>query len=268
MVVLARPRRFLPWLLAHLFAQAGVVLSVKAGSRLLIPAFVLLFLTVLGGLIDTWRVRPGPFPGWSKTWLLAVALLVGERGMLLAVRARGAEALQVPAGSMLPTLAQGDHIYVDKGARAPARGDVIVFQYPLDAKVDYIKRVIGLPGETVEIVDHRVLIDGKPLPVRPLAESVVCSDQEKPDCAVWEETAGAHPYRVAHWPGGQASRSFGPKQVPAGELFFLGDNRENSNDSRVWGTVPLALVKGRATMLWYSAGPDGIHWERIGKRIE
>ena len=150
---------------------------------------------------------------------------------------------------MEDTLLIGDHILVKKYAywrHDPTRGDLVVFPFPPDPSRDFIKRVIGLPGDRVEVRNHRAYVNGDPL-----NEPYVKLD----------ERAALYPSRYSHW---------GPKVVPPGKLFMLGDNRDNSADSRDWGFVDSAQVKGRVCVIylsWDSSVPlvEGIRWERIGK---
>ena len=161
---------------------------------------------------------------------------------------------KIPTGSMIPTLLIGDYIMVNKFAYAPLtdgvpalarlekflfpvrelqRADIVVFKYPDEPEKDYIKRVIGLPGETIEVRDRQVYIDGKPL-------------QE--------------PYKVHKSPyrGGLNIEldDYGPRRIPEGMLFCMGDNRDNSRDSRSWGFVPRDFLKGRAFIIWWSYEED------------
>jgi signal peptidase I len=155
---------------------------------------------------------------------------------------------KIPTGSMVPTLLIGDYIMVNKFAYAPLlesvplaarverallpvrdleRGDIVVFKFPDEPEKDYIKRVIGLPGETIEIRNRQVFVDGRPI-------------QE--------------PYKVHRNPHALNFdlNDYGPKRVPEGMLFCMGDNRDNSRDSRSWGYVPRDFVKGRAFIIWWS----------------
>lgn len=156
------------------------------------------------------------------------------------------QAFKIPSGSMEDNLKIGDHIVVNKfiyGPPAPLlsgvlpirdirRGDVIVFRYPEDPDEDYVKRVIGLPGEIVDIRNKQVFIDDRPLD----EPYVVHTDP-----------------RVLHVNNAYASRDqFGPFVVPRDHYFAMGDNRDNSQDSRFWGTVPRSMIKGRAFMVYWS----------------
>jgi signal peptidase I len=207
---------------------------------------------------------------YSESIVVAVAIALLLRAFVI-------EAFQIPSGSMIPTLEIGDHIFVSKFAygvgipftdkkilalREPHRGDVIVFKYPLGPETDYIKRVVGLPGDRVEIRRNEIFINGKPEP-RELISSGPCPDSEgmarygdggdRP-CELWFERLDGHPHKTRHEPE-RPPTDFGPKDIPPGNVFVMGDNRDNSNDSRVWGTVPYDLIKGKALIVWWSRGP-------------
>jgi len=191
---------------------------------------------------------------------LGVALLLA-----LVIRTFGVQAFKIPSGSMLPTLQIGDHILVNKflygarleipltqislgrlpGLRAPRPGDVIVFVWPKDRSKDFIKRVIAVEGQTIEVRDRRVLIDGRPW--------------DDPH-ATWGGAGG----------GSMGSGSnFGPFTVPKDHVFVMGDNRDQSYDSRFWGAVPIEDVKGEAMIIYWSwDGPDRwVRWDRLGRLV-
>jgi signal peptidase I len=205
---------------------------------------------------------------------------------VLVIRSFIVEPFRIPSSSMVPTLHVGDFILVNKfsyGIRLPVvhtkiintgepeRGDVMVFRYPkpegsTDPDVDYIKRVIGLPGDRVGYFDKTVYING---------EAVVQIDQEKPldllhlsTAEVKTELLGDVSHSI------MINRSQDRREVelvvPEGHYFVLGDNRDNSNDSRFWGTVPEANLVGKAFFIWMSWdwNAGGIVWHRIGESIE
>src|SRR6266508_335269 len=162
------------------------------------------------------------------------------------------QAFKIPTGSMEDNLKVGDHIIVNKfiygpasnawkrvlPLRDPKRGDIIVFRYPLQPDTDFVKRVIGMPGDTVEIRDKKVSVNGKQL-----VEPYVIHE----DSTVYPlQPALPEPYR--------SRDQFGPFTVPAGQYFAMGDNRDRSSDSRYWGTVPRGMIKGRAFMVYWSWG--------------
>jgi signal peptidase I len=193
----------------------------------------------------------------------------------LILRAFVVEAFQIPSGSMIPTLEVGDHIFVSKFAyglgipftnlkvlelKQPERGDVIVFKYPLELSTDYIKRVVGLPGDVVEVRQHEVFINGHPMPHHRVPVPCPSSESTHPgssnddhDCEEWEETLGAKTHSTLQEPG--RGHDFGRTVVPEGNVFVMGDNRDNSSDSRVWGTVRHDYIKGKALIVWWSRAP-------------
>jgi signal peptidase I len=208
--------------------------------------------------------------------------------LALFLRAFVVEAFTIPSGSMIPTLQVGDDIFVAKAAyglrvplteRAlfvwsrPARGDVVVFSHPQDGQ-DIIKRVIAVGGDTVALRRGIVYVNGKAVPSRPLAGPCTYRDflemdqrWEERACDARMETIGDRSY-VTYTAPEAHQRDFGPVQVPRGEVFMMGDHRDDSNDSRFFGTVPVALIKGRALIVWWSrGGPDGVRWNRLGHPI-
>jgi signal peptidase I len=197
----------------------------------------------------------------------------------LLLRAFVVEAFQIPSGSMIPTLEVGDHIFVSKFAYGfsipftnmkvmqfarPERGDVIVFKYPLDPSTDYIKRVVGLPGDVVEMKDETLYLNGAAVPREHVPGECHYSESaphpggiDEHDCELWMETLGAKRHATILEPG-RGGRDFPRKVIPPNQVFVMGDNRDNSSDSRVWGTVSLDLIKGKALIIWWSrAQTDG-----------
>lgn len=190
----------------------------------------------------------------------------------LLLRAFVVEAFQIPSGSMIPTLEVGDHIFVAKFSyglsipftntkvleiAAPKRGDVIVFKFPLDPSIDYIKRVVGLPGDHVELRQNELFINGRPVPREHLgayrySESGRGLTDER-ECDLWNETLDGHRHDAIQEMG-RPPQSYPPFVVPEGNVFVMGDNRDNSSDSRVWGTVKHDLIKGKALIVWWSRG--------------
>lgn len=192
--------------------------------------------------------EPGPAPkgilrDYFETIVVCVIFVIFSRAFVF-------QQSKIPTGSMEDTLLVGDYIMVNRFAYAPAptalerailpireihRHDIIVFKYPEEPEVDYIKRVIGLPGETVEVRGGQVVIDGVPL---------------KEDFIL---------------PNYQDSNSWwGPAKVPENSYFVMGDHRNNSRDSRYWGFVPRHFIKGRAFVVWWSYEEDRDDWTRTG----
>ncbi len=159
------------------------------------------------------------------------------------------QAYKFPSGSMTPTLLIGDHILVDKTTRnSIKRGDLIIFKYPEDPERDFIKRVIALGGDTIEAKDKKVFINGKAI----------------------EETYIMHTDSLTR-PGGIEPRdNFGPFVIPENNFFVMGDNRDQSYDSRYWGYVPKEYIKGKAFKIYWSWDykNTSVRWDRIGMIIK
>lgn len=199
---------------------------------------------------------------------------------VLVIRSFIFEPFRIPSGSMIPTLFNGDFILVNKfsyGLRLPVlhkeiidfgepeRGDVVVFRYPLDTSQDYIKRVIGLPGDRIVYRDKRLYVNGEP--VRQMDLGRYTGPEQEPDALLKREWLSdvVHPIVVNT---GSPDRDF-EYEVPPGSYFVMGDNRDRSSDSRFWGPVPAGNMVGRAFLVWMSWDPEGfgVNWTRIGKKI-
>jgi len=247
--------------------------------------------------------------------------------IVLLVRAFIFEPFRIPSDSMMPTLLDGDFIVVNKyayGLRwpvinekfvnlgSPQRGDVVVFRYPPNPSVNYIKRLVGLPGDRVEVRDDQLIINGEPIP---LVEKARYTDGCYIDMRLSTETLGEHthevmscrssdgPYifnqrafsgeprplpscdrkKMAKEYGAWICRETPPGSsrdlhdfvqenvVPAGHYLMIGDNRDNSEDSRYWGFVPEANLVGKATRIWFNFDMQRqgvVNWGRIGNGIE
>jgi signal peptidase I len=275
--------------------------------------------------------------------------------VLIALFLRGfvVEAFKIPSGSMIPTMEIGDHIFVNKFIyglrvpltkkrffewRAPERGEVIVFINPCEPDKDFIKRIVAVSGDTVEVRCDVLYVNGEPVPAEHVDQCTYWDREEKSNvwspepCSLYvERFAGAEYYTIhpddrpdkdqvrkglaagtrSHLSGfrdfpeirlpdcespddprsaDQRQRSLGriedsvPEKdkypgpcglraryrVPEGHVFVMGDNRENSSDSRQWGSVPVENIKGKALFIWWSSKPSeqgGVQWDRIGKVV-
>jgi signal peptidase I len=185
---------------------------------------------------------------------IAIAILIA-----LFIRSFVVQAFKIPSGSMLPTLQIGDHLLVTKFSYGiklpftrlvliptgkPERGDILVFVFPEDPSKDFIKRVIAVEGDEVEIVDKQLLLNGQ------LADD---------HWAIFTDEM-IIPGQV------QPRDNFGPVKVPPGQVFVLGDNRDQSFDSRFWGFVPLTDAVGKALIIYWSWDREafGVRWNRLG----
>lgn len=221
---------------------------------------------------------------WTKIFAVSVVLFAVIRTFFV-------EAFKIPSGSMENTLQVGDFLLVNKlvyGAevpfthkrlprlREPQRGDVIVFEFPEDPTKNFVKRLVGLPGDTVEMRDGSLIRNGTKLQER-YVEHTEPDIDPSPEDFRWQRdyvvrsaaaaASGYHPSR----------NNWGPLVVPVGNYFVLGDNRDNSLDSRYWGFVADSLVKGRPFVIYYSYKPDSvdafawlthIRWTRLGERVK
>ena len=197
---------------------------------------------------------------------------------VLLLRSFVVEPFRIPSGSMLPTLLVGDFILVNKYASgmrlpvlntrvvdidSPQRGDVAVFRYPRDPSIDYIKRVVGLPGDRIGYYGKRLHVNGEPVPLTTDGKDteVRCGLNNAPADRLLEQLdATRHAILIC----GRQGSPEGEYVVPAGHYFVMGDNRDNSNDSRYWGAVPEENLVGKAFMIWLNVGA----WGRIGSWIE
>lgn len=224
---------------------------------------------------------------------IAVAVLIA-----LIIRSFGIEAFKIPSSSMVPSLVIGDHIFVNKfiyGMRIPLtkirfcrlsepkRGDVVVFMYPEDESKDFIKRVVGLPGDTIKVEGTDVFVNGERVPKRGLVadgvegNGIEIDGSEKyekiPYFTGWEgfdyfeEEQSDNDY-IVQYEKNDYHRE-GLYTVPEDHYFVMGDNRDNSSDSREWGFVPKDNLKGKAMFIWLSLDKDrgGVRFNRIGRWI-
>jgi signal peptidase I len=212
---------------------------------------------------------PLPRHRFRRVFALAASAVVLGAALLgtpLLLREYVIEAFQIPSGAMIPALLIGDHIFCSKWSQEVGRGDVIVFRFPPDPTVDYIKRVVGLPGDVIQVSAAGLVINGRPVPRRLVGKE--CGEGmtgEGTACEEWEESLDKHAFRVLQQGG--LAEPFGPAVVPPGHVFVMGDNRDNSSDSRYWGAVPLANIKAHAMSIWWSRGPAGVRWNRIGRTV-
>lgn len=193
---------------------------------------------------------------WVKSIILALIIALFIRTFVV-------QAYKIPSGSMIPTLLVGDYLLVNKlsfGVKnpfkeefiyfrnLPNRQEIVVFTYPLNRHQDFIKRVIGLPGDVVQIVNKKVYVNGKPLE----EPYVKFTDPE------------VYPKEVS------PRDNFGPVKVPPGMIFVLGDNRDQSYDSRFWGFVPINHLKGKAFIIYFSWDSENfkIRTDRLGMLIK
>lgn len=210
--------------------------------------------------------------GFWREWRGLIIFAV----LMLSFRSSFATIYNVPTGSMKPTVVEGDRVFVNQMAydlrlpftnhslvhRAdPQRGDIVVLYSPADG-LRLIKRVIGLPGDTLAMRGERLYVNGAAVAYLPPAdgEARALPAEESSQALFFREALGGQEHAVMFLRGRPALRSFGPLKVPAGDYFVMGDNRDDSKDSRYIGFIPRAAIAGRATAVAFSLDPD--HWYR------
>lgn len=224
----------------------------------------------------------GLFLEWAKSFTIAIVLFLFVRTFLV-------EAFKIPSGSMEKTLLVGDFLLVNKmvyGAevpftgkhlpaiREPQRGDVVVFQWPIDPSKNFVKRLVGVPGDTLMMRDGDLWVNGTLQDEKYVLHSDSLVDPTADEFS-WQKDyllRTAEAAEVDH----PSRNNWGPLVVPKDKYFVLGDNRDNSLDSRYWQFVPDSLIRGRPMFVYYSYAPDSldrmswltrIRWTRIGERV-
>lgn len=203
---------------------------------------------------------------YNRPTLYALFLAVGlvyPVATLAALRAGVCEAYYLPTRDMEPSFVQGDRVLANKLAldvRPLQRGDAVIHRAPDRRQQNWIKRVIGLPGDTIEIRDGDVILNGKKLERDRVPPSSLLVPPTEGDAPVFEEAVAGRRYRVSVGKGDAAGPNYPKREVPAGHVFVLGDNRGNSRDSREYGPVPLGDVKGVVQYIHLPAGS----WVRFG----
>jgi len=274
-LILGHRRRFRFWLAIGVVLLASQIIGARVPvPRLCIAGIAGMTLAALVAVIHTAVTKPGIGFVGGRAWLVALALVLGAKGAGLVVRFAVVEAFQMPSGSMIPTLLVGDHMFVRKGHSGVARGAPIVFKFPADRSTDYIKRIVAVGGDTVEVREGGVLINGEPLAQTPIEGECPVVDRrgegggdEPIACKLVRETNGGRSYTIM-FEEGRAAQDHPRTVVPPDAVFVLGDNRDNSYDSRKWGTVPVDDIKGVATVIWWSNDNGDVRWSRIGHGVE
>jgi len=189
---------------------------------------------------------------WAEALIVAFVIAMIIRAFVL-------QAYRIPSSSMEDTLLKGDHILATKynygltipfttrkmwgEDKVPDRGDIVIFTFPVNHAMDFVKRVIGLPGDTVEVRDKKVYVNGEPykIPYEKYTDPFILSQGQ-----------------------GKVRDNFGPAVVEAGHCFVMGDNRDQSYDSRFWGQVPIQNIKGKAFIIYFSWDSEK-HWIRLSR---
>ena len=243
-------------------------------------ALILTVLTLLSGVVVlinklAWK-EPKEFAGkptarqtlveYSRSFFPVLLFVLVVRSFIF-------EPFRIPSGSMMPTLLKGDFIFVQKyayGLRlpvtetkiletgSPERGDVVVFRLPSDPGINYIKRVVGLPGDTVVYKEHRLTINGEDVPL---------ASSDNPGEPRYTELLGEREHQILIQ-NPRYTIADGTYVVPDGHFFVMGDNRDNSKDSRFIGAIPETHLVGEAVRIWLHLDGWSPRWDRVGNRID
>ncbi len=225
------------------------------------------------------RKKKSFYKEWVEPFLIAAVVALFIRQFVV-------EAFKIPSGSMIPTLTIGDHLLVNKfiyGPRIPftntrifswkepKRGEIIVFKYPENEDKNFIKRVVGVPGDKIQIINGKLTINDQAVslfPSGPPEDKSVEDGHSFGKPSFYEEQLGSVRHAIQYL-AEQSGKNEGPWLVPKDSVFVMGDNRDNSQDSRVWGFVHYNKILGRALIIYWSWDGDGrwVRWERIGKLI-
>jgi signal peptidase I len=275
----------------------GLMLKITGFSEILLAASMLTGLVLLWSWIRIRFLKRNPLavePPWleiSRSFFPVILVVFLARSFLY-------EPFKIPSGSMIPTLRVGDFILVNKyvwgirwpvtntvaiGVHQPERGDVMVFHYPVDPSTNFIKRVVGLPGDTIVYSHKSLSVNGVPVPLQALEPFWDNQEDSGVRFNHFAETLGHHthevimadpypavfPERVMSFPGREncsynLDGSGFTCTVPAGSYFMMGDNRDHSSDSRYWGFVPEKNIVGRAEWVWMNFSA----LSRIGTRVQ
>lgn len=224
-------------------------------------------------------MKKGTWPQALVTFFAPILIIVSIRWLIF-------EPFVIPSGSMIPTLLIHDHIFVNKlsfGVKIPfgnkfivqwahpKRGDIVVFRYPENPDVFYVKRILAVGGDTIEIRSGNVVVNGELIPQAPISAEPFAKLNENQNFEYFEETLGnTFTSRYAYREGS----NFPPTEIPENSFFVVGDNRDQSNDSRFWGVVPESHLVGRAKVIWLSCAqtlptaqficdPQTLRWDRM-----
>jgi signal peptidase I len=257
------PRRMVAWLSGLI---AATVLAIATAVRGTVVAMTICLgiavLLRLAAAIDTLRlIRPADLPRPRAVFLIVVGLYAFLEILAGRVRSEVIEFFEIPSAAMYPTFEVGDHVFATKRDRHFGRGDVVAFRYPLDPEVTYMKRIVALGGDRIGVRGGTLIVNDQAVP-RTATERLCVSSQPGEACSIWHETLDGHSYDVAH-DESRSARDFDTRVVPEGSVFVIGDNRDNSSDSRVWGALRLDLIRGKIGGVWWSRGPRGLRWDRM-----
>jgi signal peptidase I len=242
-----------PWMLAVVIAS------------LLLLAGIFFYALVDAGLLARRIGRDYQIKEYNRWYIYLLFIIVAlsyPTNLASSIRDNVLQAFRIPAPSMAPGILRGDSILLNKAIykiKAPARGDVVVFIYPDDRRRYYIKRIVALPGDTIEIRDNKIIVNDRPLTYNSPETAPALNFNPGPEIQALEEENHGRRYPILI--NGARTADLPKTTVPHGACFVLGDNRTQSKDSRTFGPVPLADIKGRVDYIYWPA----VSWSRFGK---
>jgi signal peptidase I len=256
-------RRLRGWIIA------AVAIALLVAVRWTPFALFGLVLVIVAAAVDAAILTPRG--AWKAGWTHWLVLLMAWHSARLGYKQWVVETFKMRANGMAPTLIAGDHILAAKHDPSVARGDIVLFIYPENRDLTIVQRAVAIAGDRVELRGRRLYVNGATPEV---GDARPCEYAERDETTgQWSRVAAQciderfddRRYAVAHEPA--RSTSDLDVVVPPDHIFVLGDNRDSSLDSRSWGPVPVAKVVGKVTYVWWSSGPDGFRWDRLGLRI-
>lgn len=276
-----RTRRGVIWALSPIGLSLLAMASIRVrGPMFILPLFAVevhaVVLRFAAAVDAACVIRNHPRPRLSLlgTTLAGLAILAFSEGYGLALKRFVIESFKIPSGSMIPAIFAGDHVFIDK-LRRPARGDVIAFPFPEHPSQSFIKRIIGMPGETLFFRGggHPV-INGVEVPSCLVGRASYTDwdfNRTRHEGEVYLEVLGDRRY-LTFYDDAVPRGDEGPFTVNDGEFFVIGDNRGNAHDSRRWyggegGGVPLSTVNGVAFVVWLAVTEQGVDWSREGQDL-
>lgn len=229
----------------------------------------------------------------KTTWTRAILTFLAPLILVFVFRWALYEPYVIPSGSMIPTLLIHDHIFVSKWVyglrlpfterwlfnwKKPQPGEVVVFRYPKDRETFFVKRIVATEGDTIEVQAGQLLRNGEPVARTPM-DSLVIPDELNSEFDYFKEQLGTHNFISRSYHLKEDRRNGEKFTVPAGHFFVVGDNRDESHDSRAWGFVPINYLIGRAGIIWLSCNstlpaapflcdPTTFRWRRLFSSVE
>lgn len=261
------------FLVVPAIALAALYLPANLTLPALLTSLFLLFSLWIYGMVDAFRSarrkQDHLLQDWQKSSVYVLVLIlcsvIALPFLTDYVRQNLVESFRVPSGSMEPTVMTGDMLFADKRYNRPGfkpavqRGDIAIFVYPNDRTHYFIKRIVGLPGDKLQIRGSEVFINGK--------STKIAEEVDNNGALFVTETDGEKQWQV-YWANTSPKLPQTDMIIPPGEVFVLGDNRAASNDSRFFGTVHLQDVVGKARQVWLSVKGNDVKWERMGQVLK